>query len=241
LTSKWFAWKSSWFCLNNNRRIKSARTYHAFLKHKRSSSKRQFLHIRCEVASSFDCDCVSAFELFSFSFSKLRFINYDSTQWKRIRWASWSFFCSIKNAMRNFKERETKTSFIIAIFSTISRFTHFASSRKMKVYLTYFFFSSRLRIASLRFLRENFLIVFIIVKMNWTLVNNSFIYWFIDDSFSSRFSFLRIRDHLQITITHSVEDFSFARRFSRVFCEMSFKIKRFVTMNWTSDFTKSIA
>ncbi len=140
MTLKWFSWKSSWFFLNNNRHIKSARTYQTFLKHQKSSSKRQFLHIRCAVASSSDCDCVSTFKLFSFSFSKFRFINCDSTQWKRIRWTSWSFFCSAKSAIRSFKKRQTKTSFIIAIFSTIFRFTHFASSRKIKMKLSYFFF-----------------------------------------------------------------------------------------------------
>jgi hypothetical protein len=90
-------------------------------------------------------------------------------------------------------------------------------------------------------LREDFLIAFTIVKMNWTLFNNSFICWFIDDLFSSRFSFSRIKDHLQITMTHRVEDFSLAKRLSRVLCEMSFKIEEFITMHWTSDFTKSIA
>ncbi len=143
--------------------------------------------------------------------------------------------------MRNFKKRVTKTSFIIAIFSTISWFTHFASSKRMKVYFTFFFFSNRLRIALLRFLRKNFLIVFIIVKMNWTFFNNSFICWFINDLFSLKFSFSKIRNHLQITMTFRVESFSFANRFSRVFCEVSFKIKEFITMHWTSDFTKSIA
>ncbi len=133
LTSKWFAWKSSWFCLNNKRRMKSTKTYQMFLKYTRSSFKRQFLFMHCAVASFFDEDCMSAFESFSFWVSKLRFINCDSTQWKRIRWASWSFFCSARNTMRSFKKRETKTSLIIAIFSTISWFMHFALSRKTKI------------------------------------------------------------------------------------------------------------
>jgi hypothetical protein len=143
--------------------------------------------MRCAITSFFNDDCVSTFE--SFLFSKLRFINRDSTQWKRICWANWSFFCNAKNAMRNFKERETKTSFIIAIFSTISRFTHFASLKKTKISFSQFFFSSRLRIALIRFLRDDFLIISIIMKMKWTFFNNLFIYSFIDILFSSRFFF----------------------------------------------------
>ncbi len=116
LTLKCFACKSSWFCLSNNLRMKFAKTYYAFLKHKRSSFKRQFLLICCAIASFFDnARCES--ESFSLTFSELRFIDCDSTQWDCIRWASWSFFYSVKNAMRSFKERETKTSFIIATFS----------------------------------------------------------------------------------------------------------------------------
>jgi hypothetical protein len=63
------------------------------------------------------------------------------------------------------------------------------------------------------------------------LLNNLIICSFIDVLSLSRFFFSRIKDYLQIAMTFRVEDFLFARRLSRVFCEVSFKIEEFVTMH----------
>ncbi len=212
--------------------MKFAKTYHAFLKHKRSLFKCQFLLICCVTALFFDnARCVS--ESFSLTLSKLRFIDCDSTQWERIRWANWSFFCSVRSAMRSFKKRETKTSFIVATFSIDSLFMMSFSTRTRISF--FFFFVMRLRRELLFFLREN-LVVALILKIrdfaaSFDCRKNAF-------SSSSLFSSRR-RDHMQIMITLRVACYScessllFATRW------LSFKIEEFVTMFWTSWFVKS--
>jgi hypothetical protein len=101
------------------------------------------LLICCVIASFFDnTRCES--ESFTFTFSELRFIDCDSTQWERIPWASWSFFCSIKNAMRNFKKRETKTLFIVTIFSIDFLFMISFLTRIKVSFLFFYAFAKRI-------------------------------------------------------------------------------------------------
>ncbi len=203
--------------------MRFAETYHAFLKHKRSSFKRQFLLICCAIASFFvDARCES--ESSSFTFSELRFIDCDSTQWERIRWASWSFSCSARSAMRSFKKRETKTSFIVATFSIDFLFMMSFLTRTKVSFL--FFSVMRLRKELIFLLRENLVVALILETKDFAASfdcrKNAF-------SSSSLFSSRR-RNHIQITITLRVACCScessllFATRW------LSFRIEEFVTM-----------
>ncbi len=174
--------------------MKFAEMYHAFLKHKKSSFKRQFLLIYCAAASFFDnARCV--FESFSFTFSELRFIDCNLTQWERIRWTNWSFSCSAKNAMRSFKERETKTSFIVVTFSIDSLFMMLFSTRTKISF--FFFFVMRLRRKLIFLFRESLVVAFILETKDFAASFNCRRNAF---SSSSLFSSRR-RDYIQITIT----------------------------------------
>ncbi len=230
---KCFACESSWFCLSNNLRMKLAKTYHAFLKHKRSSFKRQFLLICYAVASFFyNARCES--ESFSLTFLKLRFIDCDSTQWERICWASWSFSCSVKNAMRNFKEYETKTSFIVATFS-IDFLSMMSFLTRTKI--SFFFFSvMHLRREFIFLFRENLVVALILETKDsaasFDCRKNAF-------SSSSLFSSRR-RDHIQITITLRVACCSCENSLLFATRWLLFKIEEFVTMFWTSWFVESM-
>ncbi len=187
--------------------------------------------IYCAIASFFDnVRCES--ESFSLTFSKLRFIDCDSTQWKHIRWASWSFFYNVKNAMRNFKKRETKTSFIVATFSIDFLFM-MSSLTRIKISFL-FFFVMRLRRKLFFLFRENLIIAFILEMKDFVA---SFDCWKHAFSSSSLFSSKR-KNHIQITITLRVtcclcdDSLLFVTRW------MSFKIEEFVTMLWILWFVK---
>ncbi len=180
-----------------------------------------FNNARCESKS------------FSFMFSKLRFIDYNLTQWKHICWINWSFSCNVKNAMCNFKKRKTKTSFIVATFSIDFLFMMSFLTRIKISFL--FSFVMRLRKKMFFLFRENLVVAFILQTKDFVA---SFNWWKNAFSLSSLCSSKR-KNYIQITITLRVACCSCNNSFLFLIRWLSFKIEKFVTILWTSWFVES--
>ncbi len=131
--------------------MKFAKTYHAFLKHKKSSFKRQILFICCVITSFFETRVANLNRFCSRSQNcALSIVTWhnENAFVERID----HFFCNVKNAMRNFKKREIKTSFIVTTFSIDFLFMMLFSTRTK---ISFFFLCYALtKLINLFFSRE---------------------------------------------------------------------------------------